>query len=271
MSIKEPSFQLPVVWPERFIEILGTGANKPILVTGTEEISGHSGDYVIKLAAGERMSTSAYLRELLACFMAIEMDIPVVKPVIVNIDADFVESVRGKDCFKMVSESEGINFGSYYLGKGFQMIPTNFPLNDNQLEFAKNIFWFDMLIQNPDRTHLKPNMFTNGKEIVIFDHELAFSFLRLIGGDSDPWVITREKWPTFGNLFLPKKIKKTTFNEQDITEKITRIDDEFWNCARKFTPDIWWNNHDIVQIQNHVNSIKNNASSFVQHLNTITL
>ena len=200
-----------------------------------------------------------------------EMGLPVVDPVVINIEEDFTESVQGKDCYLRVLNSQGINFGSRYLEKGYQTIPTEAFLNNFQLPYAMDIFWFDMLLQNPDRTYTKPNMLTNGEELVILDHELAFSFLMMIFPDNEPWVVTREKWTEFSTLILPGKLKDVVFNESEISEKINRLDDAFWRSARRLIPAEWMNKDYLIRIQNHVSLVQNNIGSFVQHLQTLVL
>tara|TARA_R110001592_G_scaffold107223_2_gene300338 strand:+ start:247 stop:1062 length:816 start_codon:yes stop_codon:yes gene_type:complete len=270
MSIKDPGFVLPVIWPERYIKTFGTGANQPILISGTEEKSGITDDYVVKLNSSERMDETACLRELLACFMAMEMEIPIVEPVITNIEDEFISTLKGKDCYERVRKSKGINFATRFIKNGYQtLLPSN-SLNTEQLEFAKNIFWFDLLIQNPDRTNTKPNMLTNGKEIVILDHELAYSFIMLIGGDSEPWIITREKWPEFSSLILSNKLNKVVFSEAEIAEKISKLNNDFWQSVNKYIPDNWKNEMYINKIMNHINLVQENIHSFVLHIQNIS-
>lgn len=267
MSITNQSFDLPVIVPEMYRNTFGTGANAPVLITGISETNGEARSHVVKLLAGERMSEDAFFRELMACFLAIELDIPVVKPSVILIGDDFVEANRGRDCYQRLLDSKGYNFGSIYLENGFQVIPTALPFNKKQLEHAKNIFWFDMLIQNPDRTLVKPNMLTDGEKIVIFDHELAFSFLLLLSGDAEPWVVTREKYDNYNNLILPRKLKKKVNLElSDIRSRINRLNDGFWDKAVALTPAAWFNKNHFVRIQNHIDLVKRNVSNFVRDL-----
>lgn len=259
---------LPIVHPQRYIKTLGTGANLPILISGIEETENNEDDYVVKLMAGERMDESACFRELLACLLAKEMDIPIVEPAVINITADFVDSVIGTDCHRRVAESLGFNFGSKYLSK-YQILLRDQPLNDTQIEYAHDVFWFDMLIQNPDRTYLKPNMFTNGKNIVIFDHELSFSFLMLIGGDAEPWNVTNNKWPNFDNLILPKKLKSINFDEERIVYKLNKINVAFWNQTAALMPAKWMNQSYLDRVKRHVKLIQDHSHEFVLSLNNM--
>jgi hypothetical protein len=59
-------------------------------------------------------------------------------------------------------------------------------------EDAVRVFAFDALIQNPDRRFDNPNLGTRGNEIIIFDHESAFSFLLAILPSTEPWKLSAE-------------------------------------------------------------------------------
>ena len=267
MSIKNEGFSVPVVWLERYENTFGTGANQPVLCSGIYEGTEDSGEFVVKLLASERMSNEACFRELVAALIAIELGIRVVNPVIVNIDEDFSESLIGKECFQRIKDSIGLNFGSKYLGKGYRTIVKDEKFDDNLLEKAKDVFWFDMFLQNVDRTFTKPNLLTNGKDLVMLDHELAFSFLFLLGGgEMDPWNVTREKWPNFSDLILPTKLKNATFNEQSIADKIGLLDNEFWDCVSNFIPAEWANDDYLQRIIDHVNRFNNRVGDFVTSL-----
>lgn len=265
MSIKDPEYYLPIVWPEMYHETLGSGANKPMLITGVDEKTGQSDDYVVKIKAGERMGPDASFRELLACFLAMEVGIPVVKPAAVNIDNEFVLTVNDREENKRLQSSIGLNFGSTYV-KNKQVIPKNGVLNDKQVKYGLDIFWFDMLIQNLDRTFEKQNLFSSGNEIIIFDHELAFSFLILIGGDPEPWVVTRNKLGNWNDLFLPSKIHKKKINADDISERLDKLEDKFWNKAEELIPTDWYNEVYFNKIKHHIELVRSHKENFIHHL-----
>lgn len=50
-----------------------------------------------------------------------------------------------------------------------------------QRDQAAAIFAFDLLIQNPDRHTVNPNLWTRSDRLVVYEHEQAFSFLHVLG------------------------------------------------------------------------------------------
>lgn len=214
LKITDPNFILPIVEALSPHEVFSTGANKPLLLTGVNE-EGIKGAYVIKFKGAERMYPEANMRELLALFIAAEMSILSVQPVLIHISHDFVDLLvgnLGNPIEEIASKSTGINFGSVYI-KGYNTISITEELNERQLKYAQDLFAFDVFIQNPDRTFKKPNMMTDGAEIIIYDHELAFSFVLDIFQNKQPWVIRERdlEWIK-GHCILPKiKGKKNDF------------------------------------------------------------
>ena len=55
---------------------------------------------------------------------------------------------------------------------------------------AAEAFAFDAMIQNPDRRHDRPNCSVRDEELLIYDHDLAFSFLSGILFWKPPWEAT---------------------------------------------------------------------------------
>src|SRR6185437_5976243 len=64
----------------------------------------------------------------------------------------------------------------------------------SQMSTAMDVYAFDALIQNIDRRRQNPNLATQGDEIVLFDHECAFSFLLAIFPSPEPWDLSREAY-----------------------------------------------------------------------------
>ncbi len=93
-KITDPQYNLPIIEALSPHKLFETGANKPLLITGVDT-NGSKGDYVVKFRSAERMSYEASMRELLAAFIAMQMEITIVKPVIVNISQNFVDLLQG--------------------------------------------------------------------------------------------------------------------------------------------------------------------------------
>src|SRR2546428_6403794 len=56
-----------------------------------------------------------------------------------------------------------------------------------ELAQASRVYAFDLLVQNPDRRPEKPNCAHRGRRFIVYDFEMAFSFLLVIGQKDEPW------------------------------------------------------------------------------------
>ena len=183
--------KLPTIITLRYHDEFSSGANKPILISGVDKESGEQKECVVKMMASERMRPEAASFELLASFIAWEWGISIVHPVLIEISEEFVESLRGRGQYLAASQSVGLNYGSIYQ-PNYKTLEVDLRLNKNLLFQAQKIFAFDVFIGNADRKTDKPNCMHNADEILIYDHELAFSFLHLIFGDAEPWNISEQ-------------------------------------------------------------------------------
>jgi hypothetical protein len=113
-KITDPAYSLAVIEALSPHETFESGANKPLLITGVDA-TGKKNDYVVKFRAAERMSNEASMRELLALFIAAEMGIKAIEPVIINISQAFVDLLVGNSAWQYASQSIGYNFGSEYI------------------------------------------------------------------------------------------------------------------------------------------------------------
>lgn len=115
MKITSISYQLPHVLAIAGHQELLNSANRPIIVTAINLSSGLKGDYVVKLNASERMYKDARLREIVAAFIAMEMELQVVEPAVIEITQQFVDSQLGKEYYLKASKSLGYNVGQNML------------------------------------------------------------------------------------------------------------------------------------------------------------
>lgn len=268
-SIKDPDYKLPIIDPLRKHRSFSNSANKPLLITGVEMQTGVKGDYVVKLTRAKRMSESAAVRELIAAFIAMELELPVALPALISISANSISLLEGEE-YDIAKQSLGFNFGTRYVDN-FQTLVVNQTLPEVLLDSAWEIFVFDVLIQNADRSHeapKKPNILTNGKELLIFDHELAFGFVfdLSFNRNKEPWIIRDldKLWIEKHCLF--RSLKGTVFDEQNLLHKFVRLDNEFWSKSWEMIPDSWKNKEQFEIIQSFISQIVSNKSTFIRNL-----
>jgi len=236
--ITDPDYRLPRLTTLRYHDTFTGGANLPGLVTARDQRTRESVECVVKFRGAERMSPEAYSRELLAAFIAKEWGIRVVEPVLVDVIPEFVGSQRGKPHYQVLLQSVGLNYGSVYVS-GYETIPVHQPLTDSELPQAQQIVASDLFIQNPDRNVIKPNLMSNGRELVIYDHELAFGFVQDIFKNPRPYELRDIDQHWINSLFLVPKIRQTSFPEADIEQVLSRLGTNFWDRAFELIPPDW--------------------------------
>ncbi len=265
-KITDKDYFLPHIVAVSPLDEASSGTTAPVIIRGIDEKTGdESGEYYLKPLAAPRMSAKASMFELLGAFMAKQLDLNVAEPVLINVSEAFAELCRGKSYYKKIAESIGINFGTINFGGGFYtwLPETSLPFN---LEAeALRIFVFDMLVQNADRGHQKENLNTNGKELKIFDHELAFSYTDLIGLSSKAeWLLDEnglEKDLIFKHLFHKHLKGINTLPIDDAVDQLKQLDNEFWKTAEKLIPSEWKDER-FKKIKEHTSAVVKNAKNF---------
>jgi len=267
LKITSNSYQLPYVYAIAGHVELSNSANKPIIVTAIDTLTGSKGDYVVKLNASERMHKEARLREILAAFIAMEMELQVVEPAVIEISQEFINSQRGKDYYLKASKSLGYNVGSKYI-KDYPILDNSIAFTPNQEQAAQNIFAFDLLIQNSDRNYEKPNMITDGNDLVMLDHELAFgfyfvpSFLRA----GEPWCFAATDMSWINKHCLLKRLKGKYYELDYFSERMTNLNDDFWIKVEDKMPREWFDREIFDSIKTHVNLIVAHKEEFIKNI-----
>lgn len=266
-SIISKSYQLPLVEPLRKNKRFSSGANTPLLITGVEKDTGKKDDYVVKLIKAGRMYGAASMRELLAAFLAMEMGIPVTEPVIVNVSTEFVKLLSNDEDYAVAQQSIGYNYGSKYIDK-YWTLAAHQPIPKALIPYALDVFAFDLFIQNSDRNNHKPNMITNGKEIVILDHEIAFGFVLDIPSvqNKTPWVLQErdKQWAVKHCLY--NSLKGEIFDHGRLKNRLLGLDKAFWNRAWDLTPEAWRDKKEFDSIKLFLTQIVHNVDPFIVDL-----
>ena len=257
-KITDKDYFLPIIEALNGIQQFDSGTTQPMLIRGVCTKTGAKSDYVVKYRNSPRMSVNSSINEIVAAFIARELDLKVVEPAIINVTDLFVETLRGKDGYKHASNSIGLNYGSK-LVTGYMEFIRNQKLNENQFAAAQQIFAFDIFISNPDRgPQEKQNLFTDGKNVVIFDHELAFSFLRdIFFKNPTPWIITENDRNLIKKHFFYNSLRENEHNFDDFVEGFKVIDENFWTITNALIPEEWEHSQ--------IAEIKTNLSALIEH------
>jgi hypothetical protein len=271
-KITDNQYFLPHIQALSGFDVLRNGSTEPMLIGGADRTSGKRNRYVVKFTKAPRMSFTAAGCELLGAWMGKELGLNVAEPAVVHVGEAFADSLSGRNGYQDARNSAGINFGSVYLEGFFELIKGKSALTHPLSEEARNIFAFDMFVSNSDRGAGKPNVLTNGENFVIYDHELAFSFIRLLPSlrSKTPWLLGEAEREMYEKHFFYSYLKNSRIDFYEFTERFSQINDYFWSRVVQFMPPEWYT-EEIVFIKDYLQAIIENRKMFSQQLTKILL
>jgi hypothetical protein len=173
-----------VITAVRFDKELKVGRNKPVILT-CEDDAGGAIEVVAKFAHRCERGVNALIAESLSAMFAADIDLPVPEPFAVRIDPDLAAPLFTRITGRRRADPKEPAFGSRLLPPAYNVLPSGKTLSDSLKQVALEIIAFDVLVQNSDRLPENPNCLTNGQQIAIIDHELAFT--TGIIGWKPPW------------------------------------------------------------------------------------
>ena len=269
-KITDPNYFLPIVEALTPGEVLGSGTTQPNVVRGICHQTQVKSDYVVKFIKAQRMSPEASARELVAAFMAMELDFNIPAPAIVNVSTEFVETMLGEPNFKVASNSLGYNFGNEYIKEGYQQLLRGQKVAAELVERLQDLFAFDVLIGNTDRRTEKPNFLTNGKQELIFDHELAFSFTLLLPflRNKEPWLMKAQEMEWIRENYCYGVLHGKDIDFSNFVAKFSALNPTFWQKVSSLVPADWQTTQ-LDEIRAHVETIVQNKDVFKTELNRI--
>ena len=270
IKLTDPAYQLPNIMALAAFDTFDSGTTEPMGINGVDMQSAERGQFVVKFKNAKRMSVKSSCRELLGAWMALEMDIHCVEPALINITDDFVKTLSGRQGYKAAFQSVGYNFGSVYK-PGYQIMPANaFHLNEDIKQQARRIFMFDMLVGNADRGAGKPNVLSNGEKLLVFDHELAFSFADLLSfaRNPTPWIFGPFETEMYRQHYFYNVLRGELHDFADTIPILDSFNDEFWKRARNWIPEEW-KTEELNLIRQHVNEIAIHKTEFAKQLTII--
>jgi hypothetical protein len=226
--------------------------NNQLLIRGINPETQTKGDFMVN-------DNQASGRELLASFMASELDINVPAPALINVNPELSKTLQ--------NDIEGLQFGTEYKS-GYYGIIRNQSFSEFQRLQINQIFPFDIFISNVSRRTENPNLLTDGNNLLVFNHQSAFDFLNDSYKNKTPWEFRPQDMDWIkSHVFFP--YLKNKFPDFSIlTNKLVRLDDIFWNKAFSLIPDEW-KTDEFNEIKIHSQAIIANKDSFLQSLKNV--
>ena len=247
-KITDYDYTLPII--EALIAYKTT--NNQLLIRGINLENQIKGDYFVN-------DNQAVSRELLASFMASKLDLNVPSCALINVNSELLKDLQ--------SNISALNFGTEYKSGCYGII-RNQTLSEFQRLQINQIFPFDIFISNVARRTENPNLLTDGNNLLIFNHQSAFDFLNDGYKNKTPcefrpqdmdWIKSHVFFPYLKNKFPDFSI---------LVNKLTRLDDNFWNKAFSLIPDEW-KTDELEEIKSHCQAIIAHKDAFLQSLKNV--
>lgn len=159
----------------RFDRSMTNGRTGPVLMAA-EDAHGNEVDLIAKFTNSPHLTVNGLVREAIAAMLAVDLQLPIPEPLLVRMDPLFIDAVGQVDASvgARLKLAIPVGFGSTKLPGGFSIWSIAREVPASNLNQAAEIFAFDCLTQNADRSKLSPNVMWNGSDFAIIDHELAF-------------------------------------------------------------------------------------------------
>lgn len=253
---------IPKVTADVFHRFLNSGRTSPGLVTC--ETSGKRTDYVVKLSGGME-NPAGPLYELYASMLAQFLGIYAPAPAIILIEEDLAnaiaETATNRRQANIIRNSIGWNFGSIFI-PNISTWPVDKHVPAIMRDDATKVFAFDALIQNPDRSFDNPNLGTSGSQLIIFDHENAFSFLLGIFPSPEPWKLNTENY--LNNHVFAQSLKGACCSPEFIQRVNSMSDVLFMEFAAEIPGN--WPSDCLQQIEAHLRLVRQHAEEFAEEV-----
>ncbi len=267
-KITDPAYQLPEIIATEWVRTFRTGANCPMLIDGIDLANQSKDSFVLKYRGAERMDETTSGRELMAAWLAIELEIGTPEPVVVRVDAQFAQMVPPDFRAVMATRAQGLNFGSRFM-EGKTIFQPDELLAPQYHQAAARVFIFDLLIQNGDRRPEKPNSFLADGSICLIDHELAFGFLSMLPmfANPTPWILNgTDVLAAQKHLFYPMLRQNKGVDWEAAISTLSNLTPEFWQLANDHLPEKWKDAVEIGRIRSHFESLQQHSTTFISEI-----
>lgn len=174
---------LETVQAVRFVQELSSGRNRPWLLEA-ERWDGEVVEVVAKLGSAE-CGLGGLVREAYGAMLGADLDLPVSEPFVVELSGEFLDTLCPAKRAKVGDHA--LAFGSKYI-PNMLSVQAHTLLPNSLLRQAAEAFTFDASIVNSDRLVRKPNCLTDGRSLLLIDHELSLNLQGRGVLMQDPWL-----------------------------------------------------------------------------------
>lgn len=221
----------------RFDRMMTNGRTRPMLIVcedADEEV-----ELVAKFSEG--CSVGGLIREALTAMLAQDLGLPVPAPYLVELSADFIDSIPDPTVADFLRKSDSFGFGSRRLPNGYAAwIEPGGRMPGGLEQEAIEILALDCWLTNADRHIRNHNLLTNGKHFAIFDHELAL-MTRLNLFWHEPWQVDALEGarPPLDHVFFKHLRGRADCPIEAMSARLAALTDQRINAYADALPPSW--------------------------------
>ena len=235
------------VTASEIIREASSGRTKPVLML-CEIDSDIAIEVFCKLSAGCFEGVASLAREVVAACLALDLNLPVPTPYLVEIPSILASIVTDSDIAERLRASSPIGFGSAKIESQCNVWTSGSRVTASMLPSALGAFVFDAVIDNADRKPSNPNCLVAGNRLHLIDHELAFPSPVGLPDWRPPWQAGALSWleRADGHLFC-RELKNRDLDFGSLQRRWSAISDdrllEYWQAI----PPEWDAAHPAVE------------------------
>jgi hypothetical protein len=252
------------------------GSTQPCLLLATDYNGNLVGSYVVKIFKQRNIEQiNGTAKEVYANVLAKHFDIAVPTAALIEVDQWLINALKQLPEYKNWDITEGVYFGTKYISGG---IDYSDALNQNiEIWEKENIFAFDALIRNIDRTPRKTNLFLAGDTVYPLDHELSLHITNTFDH-----YLSQKDWTFL--VANPKGGKHLFFNDlREFNQKRKITFDQFSDNLRTLKPEILLRKEaeqleefgistfDYPPIEKYLKSAVQNTTLFIENLKKLLI
>ena len=169
------------------------GRTRPVRVFGEAPDGTEFEAYLKGPCLGEKPFPYLLEREWFAGRLAQQLGLPCALPLKIRLDPDVIESVNDPFLRTRLKAGPDILFGSLNAGSGWSVWTDGTSIPRDHAQRAAEIYMFDTIIQNWDRSASNPNLLVKSDDLMMIDHGEAF--VEATGSDAErdhtprPWTV----------------------------------------------------------------------------------
>lgn len=266
---EDPIGQVPTLRASSFQRELSSGRTRPCVFWCEDPNGVHSGEFVVKLHSAVDTGIVGLVCELVAALLARRLGLSVPDPALIDIGPDLAAAIPNQHVQDHAQRSLGLNYGCKFLRGGYSTWPKNTRIPEYLVQTALRVFIFDALVDNPDRRPDKPNLLWRSNELILIDHEAAFSFLYAINiGSAVPWEVSKLSY--LRQHVLRGELVRVlrgglVHGYSAIGQRIASLSEADWTKIEQLVPPAW-KKPELAKIRNHVMAIVRNHEAFIQNI-----